>query len=101
MLDWRRQRKDAIRSEIARLEKQAARLEQWQQVWGADGAAGLQKVNRELLTWLEANGAKVSRCHTSFQHTVTTPTHCPPQKTQTSKLHLWEVTSPPPGPTLK
>lgn len=64
MLEWRRQRKAAIAAEIARLEKQAARLAQTQAVWGSaddtKGGNGLELVNRELLTWLETNGAEVS-----------------------------------------
>jgi hypothetical protein len=59
MLEWRRQRKAAIRTEIARLEKQASRVEQWQQVWGADRTGGLEKVNTDLLTWLDANKGQV------------------------------------------
>lgn len=68
MLEWRRQRKEAIKSEIARLQRQASRVEQWQQVWGPDGAAGLEKVNKELLSWLEANGAKVRKVTRICQH---------------------------------
>jgi len=71
MLEWRRQRKQAIKLEIPRLVKQALRLEKAQKTWGLSGAdtfasagdseadTGLTKVNRALLQWLEANGAEV------------------------------------------
>lgn len=87
MLEWRRQRKAAISAEISRLERQLARLEAAQGLWGTaagadgetsknrgdlegvgqsssgkgsqEGAEGLRAVSHELVQWLEGNGAQV------------------------------------------
>lgn len=62
MLEWRRTRKAAIVREIERLKRQFARLSKAQGAWSttAAGQSGLEEVNKQLLSWLESNGAEVS-----------------------------------------
>jgi hypothetical protein len=68
MLQWRNQRVAAIEAEIPRLQQQALRLAKWDSVWRSDadatdaqGAAAskFDSVNKELIRWLEDNGAQV------------------------------------------
>lgn len=66
MLQWRNQRIAAIEAEIPRLQQQAMRLAKWDRVWRSDAAAtntqdtrAFNTVNKELIQWLEENGAKV------------------------------------------